>query len=148
MKVREIMNSCVTSVSPSTPILDVAKRMREARMEAMPVCEGDKLVGVINHRDMVGVVAQGWNPRKAQAGSLMNREVITISPEAELIKASILMAERGLRWLLVEDKGRLVGILSLEELATESETFAGVILARLVRSRGSEPRAARVRVSR
>lgn len=137
MKVREVMTRQAVRVVPSTPIREVAKKMRDLGLEAVPVCDGDRFLGFVWDHDIVcGVVAGGSGAGRACSRSLLRRLEASTSPDSELIQAAMIMAENGVRLLPVLENGRLVGLLSLEDVAEASEVFAGAIMAAKARAKG------------
>lgn len=136
MKVREIMRRQALRVLPSTPLLEVARAMRDLNLEAVAVCDGERFLGFVWDHDIVCcVVAGGSNASRTSTRSVLRPIEESISPEADLIQAAIIMAQRGARLLPVLDRGRLVGLLSLEDMAEASEVFAGAVLATTARAR-------------
>lgn len=137
MKVREIMTRQATKVLPSTPIREVAEKMRDLGLEAVAVCEGDRFLGFVWDHDIVScVVAGGSRPGRTCTRSILRRIESCTSPDSELLQAAMIMAENGVRLLPVLDHGKLVGLLSLEDVAEASEVFAGAILAARAKTRG------------
>ena len=62
MKVRQVMTSSVDWVSSDTSIVEVAKLMKKDDVGSIPICEGNKLIGIITDRDIVlKVIAVGGN---------------------------------------------------------------------------------------
>lgn len=123
-------------VLPSTPILEVARTMRDLKLEAVAVCDGDRFLGFIWDHDIVScVVAGGSNASRTSTRSVLRRMEDSISPDSDLIQAAMIMAQQEARLLPVLDRGRLVGILSLEDMAEASEVFAGAVLATRARAR-------------
>ncbi|MDO8690777.1 MAG: CBS domain-containing protein [Dehalococcoidia bacterium] len=137
MKVKEVMTRQAIKVSPITPIREVAEKMRDFGVEAVSVCDGDRFLGFVWSHDIVCcVVAGGSRAGRTHTRTVFRRLEISISPDADLIQAAAIMAENGVRLLPVLDHGRLVGLLSLEDVAEASEVFAGAILAAKAKSRG------------
>lgn len=135
MKVKEIMRRQTVRVSPSTSILEVARRMRDIGQEAVAVCDDEGFLGLVWDHDIVcSVVASCSGAGRTRARSVLRRLDVYVSPDSEIMQAAMLMAENNLRILPVLDKGRLVGLLSLEDMAEASEVFAGAILAATARA--------------
>ena len=137
MKVKEVMTRQATRVSPATPIREVAEKMRDFGVDAISVCDGDRFLGFVWGHDIVCCVAAAGSPaRRTYTRSVFRRLEISISPDSDLIQAAAIMAENGVRLLPVLDHGRLVGLLSLEDVAEASEVYAGAILSAKTRSKG------------
>ena len=101
----------------------------------LPVCDGDRLVGVITDRDItVRSVAQGHDPKTARVQEVMTPEVIYCFDDEDVKEAAKKMEEKQVRRLPVLNREkRLVGIVSLGDLAvrTGKEKLAGEVLERV-----------------
>src|SRR5687767_15160945 len=88
MKLRDIMTTDVVTATPSTDIAEVARMMRDQDTGVIPVCEGDRLLGIITDRDIaVRVVADGKDPLQAKCSDYMSADVVTADPEFEAADA-------------------------------------------------------------
>ena len=115
MKVRDAMAETIRTVSPGDTIGDAARAMRDEGAGFLPVVDDDRLVGVLTDRDIVvRCVAEGdGDPRGVKVADAMSTAVHTITPDDDLDLAGERMADDMIRRLpVVEDGGRLVGILS------------------------------------
>ena len=124
MKVKDIMTREIDVVSPETTLRDAAERMNALDVGALPVCEKDRLVGVITDRDItVRATADGLDPFATQVGEVMSKDdLITCSEDEDVEEAARKMKERQVRRLPVLDQERrLVGILSLGDVAVDHD---------------------------
>lgn len=120
MKVRDIMTKDPESVTPGTPIGDVAGMMRDLDVGIIPVTQNGELRGVITDRDItVRVTAAGLGPYEATVQDFISPNPVTVSPDDDVEQARTLMAEHQIRRILVAEEGKLVGIVSLGDLATK-----------------------------
>lgn len=120
MKVREIMTTDVRCAAPETTLDDVARLMRDEDAGAIPVLDGDDLVGIVTDRDIVvRCVAEGDDPGEITALEVISGSPQTITPDQDVEEASRLMAEAQIRRLPVCEEGRLVGILSIGDIAVK-----------------------------
>ena len=118
MQVRDIMSQDVTALAPSISIADVAAIMRQLEIGSLPVMDQDQLIGIITDRDIVvRVVAEGLDPHMETAEYHMTRNPIVAAPDWPVDRAAQLMLSRQFRRLPVMEQGRLVGYLSLRDLA-------------------------------
>jgi CBS domain-containing protein len=120
MKVREAMTQDVRLVKPDQPISEAAKLMAELDVGALPVEDGDRLVGMITDRDIaVRAVAAGRGP-DTPVSEVMSREIKYCYEDQSIEEVTQNMGELRIRRLpvLTRDK-RLVGILSLGDLAID-----------------------------
>ena len=121
MKVCDIMNSKVVSIGQDAPVSAAAKLLKRANVGALPVCDGkQRLRGIVTDRDIVTrCVALGADPEATPVGEIMSRGVVTCAPFEDLNAAVKRMSEDQVRRLPVLDEGRLVGIVTLCDMARD-----------------------------
>ncbi len=92
--------------------------MKSEDIGSLPIVEGDQLVGVITDRDLaIRVVAEGRGT-DTTVGEIASKDVVTVDPQQGIDEAARLMAEHQVRRLpVVEEDGRLVGILAQADIA-------------------------------
>jgi CBS domain-containing protein len=96
--------------------------MKEENVGLAPVVEGDRLVGTLTDRDIVTrVVAEGKDPQTVPVREVASTDVVTIDPQQDLDEALRLMASNQVRRLLVEEDGRLVGVVAQADIAREGK---------------------------
>lgn len=118
MKVKDIMTRDVITVTPQTPVTDIAKIMKEYNIGSVPVCEANSIVGIVTDRDIVlRDVAYGKNPSEVLARDVMTSGLTTINSDNDIHDAARVMAEKQIRRLPVVENGRLVGMLALGDIA-------------------------------
>jgi CBS domain-containing protein len=122
MLVRDVMTKGAECVRPTTPLHDAAQRMKDLDVGRLPVCEGDRLVGMITDRDItVRATAEALPPMLGQVGDVMTPDVVWCFEDQDVQEAAKLMKEHQIRRLVVLDRDkRLTGIVSLGDLAVES----------------------------
>jgi CBS domain-containing protein len=120
-RVDEVMTRDVEVVSPQDTLKDAAEKMRTLNVGPMPVCEGERLVGIITDRDIVvRAVSQGLDPNSTRVSQAMTDHVQCVFADEDLSVAAERMREDQIRRILVVDRDRkLVGILSLGDIAEE-----------------------------
>jgi CBS domain-containing protein len=105
----------------SDPVTLAARMMRDEDVGSIPVTDEGHLAGIITDRDIaVRVVAEGIDPETATVGEFMSPNMITGHPEMSIEEAARLMGREQIRRLPVLDRNRLVGIVSLGDLALET----------------------------
>jgi len=112
------------AVTPQTPLNEVAEVMESDDVGAVPLVEGDRLVGIVTDRDIVvRAIAKGKDPRGMPAAEVSSRELLTVSPEDNLSDALALMAQYQVRRLAVtaKDDDRLVGMISQADIALQGK---------------------------
>jgi CBS domain-containing protein len=121
-RIREIMTSNPVTVGPQTPVVDVARRMRDENIGDVLVTEDDQLRGVVTDRDLVvRVLAEGGDVTGTPVQEVCSAEVVAVSPDDDVDRAVQLMRERAVRRLPVVEENRPVGIVSLGDLAVEGD---------------------------
>jgi CBS domain-containing protein len=118
MQVFEAMTPDVVFVTPEVTLMDAARTMRNLDIGPLPVCDGDRLLGMITDRDItVRATAAGRDPQHTPVREVMTTEVVCCHEADDIREAAKLMQATQLRRLLViNDDGRLVGIVSLADL--------------------------------
>jgi CBS domain-containing protein len=107
----------VHTASPGESLSDVARRLTDLRIGAVPVVDGDEVVGILSERDILHCVARrGADAMATSVAEAMTAPVITIEPGAAVLSALSLMTHRRIRHLPVIDGGRLVAFVSIGDL--------------------------------
>ncbi|MGZ5041716.1 MAG: CBS domain-containing protein [Usitatibacter sp.] len=118
MNVRDVMTKNPRTVGPADSIQRAAAVMKEIDAGFVPVIEAGRLAGVLTDRDIVvRAVAAGSCDRSV--GEIATRDAVFISPGASTLEAERMMSERRIRRLAVVDNDRLVGVVSLGDLAVK-----------------------------
>ena len=116
-------------VRPDATLEEAARKMDALDAGPLPVCEGDRLVGMVTDRDItVRATAEGQAPTDVRVRDVMTPEVIYCFEDALVGDAALLMQQKQVRRLVVLNRDkRLVGIASLGDLAVETgdEQLAG-----------------------
>jgi CBS domain-containing protein len=131
--VQEAMTANPTTVTPDTPAREAARIMKNEDTGIVPIVESDRLVGVITDRDLtLQIVAEGGNAETPVA-QIAAKELVTVDPQQSLEEAARLMAEHQVRRLpVVEEDGRLVGILAQKDLADAGhDTLTGDVVEKI-----------------
>lgn len=120
MKLSSIMTKDVSALSPDDPIVEAAKIMQQRNVGCIPVCDKENRVkGILTDRDIViRVVAEGRDPQKVDVNSVMSTGLTLGRPEMEAKEAAQIMADHQIRRLPVVENEKLVGIVSIGDLAT------------------------------
>lgn len=121
--IRDAMTTNPRGVESSTQVAEAAKLMKSENVGSLPVTEGDRLVGMVTDRDIVvRVVAEGKDVQSATVGEIASKDLVTVDPQQDLDEALRLMAQHQVRRLpVVEEDGRLVGILAQADIAQQGE---------------------------
>ena len=121
MKVCDIMTGKVITIAPAEPVSAAAKLLRRYNIGALPVVDGHRgLRGIVTDRDIVTrCVALESDPRQTAVAEIMSRGVVTATPFEEVSAAARAMSADRVRRLPVLDAGRVVGMVSLADLARD-----------------------------
>ncbi|MMZ62355.1 Hypoxic response protein 1 [compost metagenome] len=119
-KVEEIMTHEVVTVTPKDNVYEVAVKMKQHDTGFIPVVEegSDKLIGVITDRDLVVRGIAEKRPNSSAVENVMTTGIRTASLNTSVDEAAELMADQQIRRLPVTDGDRLIGIVSISDLAT------------------------------
>jgi CBS domain-containing protein len=139
LTVRQVMRREVLTVSPTTPLKDVAQLLVDRRISGVPVVDDDgRVLGVVSeadflikeqgsdqiqHRPLSRFIGESSATRRAMAkvaavtaGEAMTSPAVTVEPFSSIPAAANLMTSRGVNRLPVVDEGRLVGIVTRADL--------------------------------
>ncbi len=118
MKAKDIMTEKPESVTPGTNITDVARIMRDMNVGIVPVADDDRLLGVITDRDItIRVTAAGMSPQDVTVQDFMSPNVVTVKPGDDVEAVRKVMSENQIRRVMVVDDEKLVGVISLGDVA-------------------------------
>ncbi|WP_102347057.1 CBS domain-containing protein [Bacillus sp. Marseille-P3661] len=131
--VRDIMSNNVEYCTPLDNAFEVAVKMKDLNVGAIPIVENNQLVGMITDRDLV---VRGIAEKRSGSNSvtnLMSEELVTVTPDTPVSEAARIMAEKQIRRLPVVENGQLIGIVALGDLAIEklSDEQAGYALSEI-----------------
>lgn len=146
MRVSEAMTRDVRVATPGQSIRDVAKMMAEIDAGAMPVGENDRLIGMITDRDIaVRAVAQGKGPDTPVREVMSTEKVLYCYDDEELEHVASNMGDKQVRRLPVVNRDkRLVGILSLGDLANRERKAATRAVSGVSKPGGQHSQGARI----
>jgi len=135
MKIKEVMTSRVECVRPETTLQEAAAKMKSLNVGPLPVCEGDRAVGIVTDRDIViRAISEGRDPRTTAIRDVMTKDVVTVQETDDVQDAARLMKDRQIRRVVVvvADK-RVTGIVSLGDIAvdTHDDKMSGDVLEKV-----------------
>lgn len=135
MKIRDVMTRPVIRIHPEEPVSVAARALEHYNIGALPVCGSDgQLRGLVTDRDLVTrCLAADRQPGQTRVDQVMTGQVVTVGPDATTEEAARLMGARQVRRLPVVERGKLVGMVSLGDLAGmfESNRAAGDALTEI-----------------
>jgi CBS domain-containing protein len=139
MKISEVMTRQVRVIGPGRSIREAAKLMDELNVGVLPVCDGQRLLGIITDRDItVRATAVGKDPDAVPVREIMTEDVRWCFEEEAVEDVAHMMGDVQIRRIPVVDRNKhLVGIVALGDLATDRVQGTGEALRRI--SEPSEP---------
>jgi len=118
LQVKDVMTSNVSVVEENSSISEVASKMKSLNVGSIPVCDsGGKPLGMITDRDIVIRNVSEGSGYDISIGSIMTPNVITVTPDTGIHEAARIMAQNQIRRLPVVENNKMVGILSIGDLA-------------------------------
>ena len=122
MRVSEVMTRGAECVSPEATLQEAARKMRDLDVGPLPVCDNDRLAGMLTDRDItVRAVADGRDPKTTRVREAMSPGITYCFEDDDVKEAARLMREKQVRRLVVLNRDkRLAGIVSLGDLAVET----------------------------
>ncbi|WP_441287647.1 CBS domain-containing protein [Sorangium sp. KYC3313] len=123
MLCKEIMKQDIQSVLADDTIQTAARKMRDANIGFLPVCDSaGRVLGALTDRDLAIRVLAHSRPLSTKAGDVMTRGVVACRPDDDVQRAEQLMGQHHKsRVLCTEADGRLVGIISLSDIAQSED---------------------------
>jgi CBS domain-containing protein len=122
MQIRDIMTADPVSVESDTTIEEVATLMKEEDIGAVPVVEDGEITGIVTDRDIVlRCIAEGKDATECTAEEIMSSGVRTISSDTSTDEAARIMGDQQIRRLAVVENGRLIGMVSIGDLAVKAD---------------------------
>ncbi|WP_108671883.1 CBS domain-containing protein [Peribacillus acanthi] len=133
---RDIMTTDVETCTPLDNAYEVAVKMKEHDVGAIPICDAGNIVGIITDRDLALRCIADKHPGSSKVTDIMSERLVTANPDMSVDEASALMAKEQIRRLPVVEGKKLVGIVALGDLAVrdESEDEAGQALSEISHS--------------
>ena len=125
--VADWMRRPVHTVAATTPVAEAVALLQQRRIRHLPVLDGDRVIGVVTDRDLLGVAPD------VPVSTRMSRPVQVVSPRTGIDRAARLLFDRRIGCLPVVDDGKLVGILT--------QTDAVAALVQVLRLQVGGPRA-------
>jgi len=122
MKISEIMTTEIKKATPDNTLADIAAMMRDEDVGALPVVQDGELRGIVTDRDIVvRAIAEGKEPTTATVQEVLSEELESVEPDDDVEDAADLMASRQIRRLPVVQRGKLIGMVSLGDIAVKHE---------------------------
>lgn len=121
-KIRDMMTDDVECCSLLDNMYEVAVKMKELNVGAIPIVDEERLVGMITDRDIAIRGVAEKNPGSTKVEKIMSNKLVTATGEMTTNEAARLMSEHQIRRLPVVEGDKLIGIVSLGDFATHDLT--------------------------
>ena len=123
--VRDVMNTDLVFVGPGATVRQAASGMFASHTVSTLVMEGDRLLGIFTERDIVKALSGTSDEgRSARVGERMTPDPQVIEPDASMGAALDRMLDGGFRHLPVVEDGRVIGVVSMRDLAQAASRHA------------------------
>ena len=121
MLIYNVMTKGAECTRPNATLQEVAWRMKDLNIGALPVCDNDRLTGMVTDRDItIRATAEGLDPKAATVREVMTPDISYCYEDQDVRDAADTMAAQQIRRLAVLNRDkRLVGIVSLGDIAVE-----------------------------
>jgi CBS domain-containing protein len=107
----------LVTAPPTASVLEVIRIMTEARVGAIPIVEGKRILGIFSERDlMTRVVVKGREAGETRVADVMTRDVLTAEGDDTRSECLERMREARCRHLPVLENGQLIAMLSMRDL--------------------------------
>ena len=116
----EAKSPTIHAIRPEAPVLDAIRLMAEARIGAVLVMDGPRLVGILSERDYTRKIALlGKNSKETKVRDIMTANVLVVTPQTRTRQCMAIMSEKNIRHLPVVDGNTVVGMLSIRDLMND-----------------------------
>jgi CBS domain-containing protein len=115
--VKLVMRRNVVSTYADTSVAEAAEVMQDRGVGSLLIKDGKNAIGILTETDIVQkVVAEGLNPAVTRVKDVMSTPLITIEAKQSVVDADELMERHHIRHLLVEERGKISGVVSVRDL--------------------------------
>jgi CBS domain-containing protein len=128
MQLKDIMTTQVRVISADATVQDAAKKLDDENVGALPVCDGDRMIGIVTDRDIViRSTSAGQEPGKVAVRDVMTAPVTYGFDDQSIEEAAAIMKQNYIRRLPVLDRDhRLVGMVTADDLMTDASESGGI----------------------
>jgi len=120
--IRNVMSKNVLKLPGTATIADAARTMRDSNVGAVIIEDQGKPCGLVTDRDIVvRAIAQDRDPKNTKLSDACSKTLVSLAPDDDTDRAVEVMRERSVRRVPVVENGKVVGIVSLGDLAIERD---------------------------
>jgi CBS domain-containing protein len=129
MKVRDVMTKEPVVIESNKSVKEAARLLKDKKVSSLLVVKKEEIVGIVTERMIaLSVAGEGKDPVKTKISEVMDENLISVPPDMELSRAAFLLEELEIRYLPVVEEGKLVGILSISDIASVVRDLVDCIL--------------------
>lgn len=115
--VKEVMSKYVKTVEPSATVVEASEVMKKHQIGGLVIVDGEKPVGIITERDIVYKIVVERKSLDTKVEEIMSKDLRTIGEDRDIDDAAKIMAAHLIRRLpVVDDDGKLVGIIAVKDI--------------------------------
>lgn len=122
MNITEVMTTDVESCTVKSSCSEIALKMKELEVGSIPICEDERLVGIVTDRDIVIKGIANNLSGETSISKLMTEDVIKGTPDMSVEQAAEIMSQHQIRRLPIVEGKKLVGMVSLGDIAVHNES--------------------------
>jgi len=120
MQVKDLMTTGISCVRPEASLIQAAKQMKQENIGSIPVCnDKGEVLGIVTDRDIV-IRALSEDSQKNTVAEIMTTAIISATPNMNTHEAALLLSKYQIRRLPVVSSGKLVGMLSIADIARKT----------------------------
>lgn len=126
-RVKDVMTPGAVTCGAMDSVADAARVMKQQSIGDVIVLDDGELCGMVTDRDIVlRVIAEGRDAESTPLRDICTNDLATVAPGDEAKRAVQLMAERAVRRLPIVDDGKVVGIVTMGDLAVERDEHSAL----------------------
>ncbi len=119
--VKDVMAKPVLKIDLNKSAKNAGEILRRTRTDSLIVTKNNKPIGIVTDTDLIKkVVAKNSVPAKIKVKNIMSQPLVTITKDNNILEATRKMKRSNIKRLAVMDNGKLVGIISLSDIARNS----------------------------
>jgi CBS domain-containing protein len=137
----EIMKQSIQCLAPNETAVTAAQKMRDQNVGFLPICDASmKVLGTLTDRDIAVRLVADRRPLRTQVWELMTHDVVACMPHDDIATAEELMGEhQKSRIMCLDEDGRLLGVISLSDIAKCERGARAAATMRMISSREARP---------
>ena len=133
IKVKDAMVNRVVTAKPSQTVYEGSQIMLNEDVGSLILTEGSKPIGIVTREDIINkVTAKDKKASEVKLKDIMSKNIISISPDADISEAARLMSKHGFERLPIIHINKLVGIISTREIAKVAPAAIEILRERLL----------------